>query len=258
MGYPDGLLSSRAVVKAGEYAVIPPEGRVINVLPGFTGCRFSILASPKMGASFVFYIASVEPGGGTTEPFCPDGGIEGFLYLLDGEGALAVSAGPIERELTVGGYIYAAPGAGLNFTSLSQTPMRILLYKQRYISCAFTGLPDSVVGSTNDVEAKIYDDMENVFIQDLLPTDLRYDMNMHVLSFEPAGSHPFVETHVQEHGAYVTSGQGVYLLGIKWIPVQAEDFIYFGPFTPQAAYATGRTRFTYIYSKDCNRDIGLG
>jgi (S)-ureidoglycine aminohydrolase len=78
MGYPDGLLSSRAVVKAGEYAVIPPEGRVINVLPGFTGCRFSILASPKMGASFVFYIASVEPGGGTTEPFCPDGGIEGF------------------------------------------------------------------------------------------------------------------------------------------------------------------------------------
>ena len=27
--------------------------------------------------------------------------------------------------------------------------------------------------------------------------------------------------------------------------------------TPQAVYATGRGRLTYIYSKDCNRDVAL-
>ena len=46
MGYPKGLLSSRAVIKNGVYSVIPPEGRVFNVIPGFEGFKTSIIASP--------------------------------------------------------------------------------------------------------------------------------------------------------------------------------------------------------------------
>ena len=53
MAYPEGLLKTRAVIRPGEYAVIPPEGRVRNVIPGIEGCAMSIIASPKLGASFV-------------------------------------------------------------------------------------------------------------------------------------------------------------------------------------------------------------
>ena len=46
MGYPADLLSTRAVVKPGLFAVIPKDGLVNNVLPFLTGCRTSIVASP--------------------------------------------------------------------------------------------------------------------------------------------------------------------------------------------------------------------
>ncbi len=114
--------------------------------------------------------------------------------------------------------------------------------------------PWVVFGDINDIEEVIYDEMENVFLRDLLPNDPSFDMNMHTLKFLPDGSHPFVETHVQEHGAYILGGQGMYLLGEDWLQVKKEDFIWFGPFTQQGTYTTGREPFWYIYSKDMNRD----
>jgi (S)-ureidoglycine aminohydrolase len=47
------------------------------------------------------------------------------------------------------------------------------------------------------------------------------------------------------------------LLGEEWLSVQKEDFIWFGPFTQQAAYTTGREPLWYIYSKDMNRDADI-
>ena len=75
-------------------------------------------------------------------------------------------------------------------------------------------------GDTNKIEENIYDEMDNVFLRDLLPNDLEFDMNMHTLKFMPDGCHPYVETHVQEHGAYLLGGQGLYLLGEEWLSVQ--------------------------------------
>ena len=82
--------------------------------------------------------------------------------------------------------------------------------------------------------------MDNVFLRDLLPNDLEFYMNMHTPKFMNDGCHPFVETHVQEHGAYLLGGRGFNLLGEEWLSVQKEDFIWFGPFTRQAAYTTRR------------------
>ena len=67
--------------------------------------------------------------------------------------------------------------------------------------------PWIVFGDINKIEENIYDNMDNVFLRDLLPNDLDFDMNMHTLKFMPDGSHPFVETHVQEHGAYLLGVQ---------------------------------------------------
>lgn len=256
MPYPKGFLESRAVVKPGLYTVIPPEGRVINSIPGFEGCRLTIIASPKHGASFVQYVGVVEPGGRTTAPFVGEPGVESFIYVVDGEGRLQVSVGEQTELLSSGGFAFAPPDEAITFSNSSSGAVRILLYKQRYVPLGDLK-PWTVFGSINDIEEVIYDEMENVFLRDLLPNDLAFDMNMHTLKFLPDGCHPFVETHVQEHGAYILGGQGMYLLGEDWLQVKVEDFIWFGPFTQQGTYATGREPFWYIYSKDMNRDAEI-
>lgn len=77
--------------------------------------------------------------------------------------------------------------------------------------------------------------MTEVSIQDLLPKEMAYDMNIHILTFQPGASHGYIETHVQEHGAYVLSGRGMYNLDNEWVPVQAGDYLFMGAYVPQAA-----------------------
>ena len=88
MPYPKGFLESRAVIKPGIFTIIPPEGRVINSVPGFKGCKLTIIASPKHGASFAQYVGSVEAGGKTLVPFVEAPGAETFLFVMDGDGEL--------------------------------------------------------------------------------------------------------------------------------------------------------------------------
>ena len=256
MGYPKGFLETRAIVKPGIFTLIPPEGRVINSVPGFEGCRLTIIASPKHGASFVQYVGTVEPGGKTTTPFVADDAIESFIFVMDGDGALTLSVGGQTETLTPGGYAFAPPKETIEFENKTAAPVRILLYKQRFVPLGDL-MPWRIFGDINKIDENIYDNMENVFLRDLLPNDLPFDMNMHTLKFLPDGCHPFVETHVQEHGAYILGGQGMYLLSEDWIQVKAEDFIWFGPFTQQGTYVSGREPLWYIYSKDMNRDAEI-
>lgn len=254
MGYPNDILSTRSVVKHGNYAVIAPTGLVNNVIPGIENCRVSIVASPKMGASFVQYVIYAEKGGGTTKVFGNEPNIETFMYIIEGEGVFKVDGK--EYKASSGAYIYSPAGVGLEFQNTSDKEMKALLYKQVYTP--LEGHNAYVYyGNANDIEYREYDDMANVFIKDLLPVELGFDMNMHILSFAPGGCHPFVETHVQEHGAYILEGEGCYLLDDQWRMIKKDDFVWFGPYTAQAAYGVGRTNFTYIYSKDCNRDVKL-
>lgn len=254
MGYPTDLLATRAVVKPGLYAVIPKDGLVNNVIPNIKDCKVSIVASPKMGASFVQYVVEANPRGGTTTPFAKEIAIESFIYCISGE--LDIKIGEEAYKLTDGGYAYAPEGVGISFTNSGEGVAKLLLYKQVYIKVE--GLEArACVGNVNEMEYRIYDEMENVYIKDLLPTELGFDMNMHILAFKPGGCHPFVETHVQEHGAYILSGEGMYLLDDKWMGIKKDDFMWFGPYVPQCAYGVGRELFAYIYSKDCNRDVIL-
>ncbi len=255
MSYPKEPLSTRAVIKPGLFAVIPPTGLVNNVIPGIKDCRVSIVASPKMGAGFVQYVIELSKTGRTTRALCTENDIECFLYCVSG--ALTVTAGGEKHSLTSGGFAYAGAGDGLSFENVAPEGTKALFYKQRYIKLE-NHFTHNVVGNINNIDYRIYDDMENVLIKDFLPTDdLGFDMNMHILSFAPGGCHPFVETHVQEHGAYILSGEGMYLLENRWMPIKKDDFIWFGPYVQQGAYGVGREMFSYIYSKDCNRDAEI-
>lgn len=253
MGYRNDLLGTRAEVHPGLWAVIPPNGLVNNVIPYITGCRVSIVASPKMGASFVQYVVEASKEGKTVDRFGKAEYEESFLYVISGN--IKVSIDGIDYELKDGGYAFAPAGIGMMFENMGDDA-KLLLYKQRYIPIEGHEAR-TVVGNVNDMEYMIYDDMENVFIKDLLPTDLGFDMNMHILSFEPGASHSIVETHVQEHGMYILSGEGMYLLDKTWMGIKKDDFVWFGAYCPQCSYGVGREPFAYIYSKDCNRDVEI-
>ncbi len=85
------------------------------------------------------------------------------------------------------------------------------------------------------------------------PADLRYDMHLNVVTFEPGACIPFAETHVMEHGLYVLEGKAVYRLNRDWVEVEAGDFMWLRAFCPQACYAGGPGRFRYLLYKDVNR-----
>lgn len=253
MGYRKDLLGTRAEVHPGLWAVIPPDGLVNNVIPYITGCRVSIVASPKMGAGFVQYVVEAGKEGKTTDFFGKASHEESFLYIVSGR--IKVTMEGSSYEMSDGGYAFAPAGVGMMFENQGEYA-KILLYKQRYLP--LEGHEAYVVtGNVNDMDYVIYDEMENVWIKDLLPTEPGFDMNMHILSFEPGASHSIVETHVQEHGMYILNGEGMYLLDKTWMGIKKDDFVWFGAFCPQCSYGVGREPFTYIYSKDCNRDVEI-
>lgn len=255
-GFPEDILASRAVIKKGEYALLTPDGMVNNVIPGFKNCDVTILSSPKIGATFVDYIVDVRPGGSVVE-FGGDG-VETFVYVINGE--IAAKADQESAVLTAGGYLYCPPSKVMGFENNVNETANLFLYKRRYIAAKGYSEPSVVINNVKNLEAIAYEGMENLKFYNFLPSvsDLSYDMNFHILSFELGGSHGYVETHVQEHGAYILSGKGMYNLGNDWMPVKKGDYIFMGAYSQQVAYAVGKeTPFSYIYSKDCNRDENI-
>ena len=254
VGYRQDLLTNRSVVKKENYVLLDPDGLVKNVIPGFENCDVTILGSPKLGASFVDYLVTVHTDGKNELGFGEEG-IETLFYLL--EGSLAVKAGEQSYSLNKGGFVYCPPGTKLYFRNNSGEAAKAFLYKRVYKRLAGYE-PYVVSGNTAAMEWTQYEDMKDVLVKDFLPKDLAFDCNFHILSFKPGASHGYVETHIQEHGAYCLSGQGLYNLDNDWIPVQKGDYIFMSAYCLQACYAVGRDEdFAYVYSKDCNRDVTL-
>ncbi|MGG4431164.1 (S)-ureidoglycine aminohydrolase [Bacillus licheniformis] len=254
-GYREGLLETRSVIKKDNYAVITPDGLVNNVVPGFEDCDVTILGSPRLGARFVDYLVTVKNKGGNKTGFAGDG-IQSFVYVEYGK--INAFADGEKYELAKGGFLYVPPHLQLTFEkNYNGEDSRLFLYKKRYQPLE-GHTPEIVAGNVNNIKQEAYEGMKEVLIQDLLPKEIAYDMNIHILSFEPGASHGYIETHVQEHGAYILSGRGVYNLDNEWMPVDKGDYIFMGAYTPQATYAIGLDEpFSYIYSKDANRDINL-
>ena len=52
------IVNIKSCDKKDNYAIIPHDGLVQNAVPGFENVDISILGSPKLGATFVDYIAT--------------------------------------------------------------------------------------------------------------------------------------------------------------------------------------------------------
>ena len=255
IGYREELLETRSVVKKENYVLLEPDGIVKNAIPGYVDCDVTILGSPELGASFADYIVTAHKGG-KNEAFGGEG-LETFVYILEGQ--VAVKNADSEATLTEGGYIYSPVSNTVSFTNVGEGDAKLYIYKRRYE--AIEGYSaHTVMGNADDLPWIAYEGMENCYIKDFLPAagDFGFDMNFHILKFHLGASHGYIETHIQEHGMYFLTGKGMYRLDSDWVPVKKGDYVFLDAYCPQACYAVGKDEdLTYIYSKDCNRDVKL-
>ncbi|MFP4200376.1 MAG: (S)-ureidoglycine aminohydrolase [Clostridia bacterium] len=247
---PSERLTTRTVLTR-NYAIIDPNGLCPTSVPGYEGCKVYVMASPGLGANFAHYLVTIAPGGNANLSPAPEEQL--FAYVLKGE----ASARSHDNSwgLVAGGYVYAPPGAALEMGNIVKEELRIAIFRHPY-RCGGGEYPWMVAGDLDQVEA---DPREpGTYLQKrLLPDDAAFDLTVNVLHFDPEDSHPFVENHHESHGLLMLEGSGKYLLGDHWHEVRAGDYIWMGPFVPQAFVCTDGDGAKYLYSKEVNRDVVL-
>ena len=248
--------SQSSAIFTPAYAVIPREVMrdiVTSELPGWSGTRAWILARPLSGfaETFAQYAVEVVPGGGSDSPE-PDAGAEAGIFVASGTMTLTVD----DSRCTVGagGYAYIPPGHSWSVGNDDTTALRFHWVRKRYVPAAGLSKPDPILTSDGEVAIDWMDATETWGTTRFAdPTNLRHDMHVNIVTFEPGGRIPFAETHVMEHGIYVLEGTAEYLLNRDWVSVEQGDFLWLRAFCPQACIATGNGRFRYLLYKDVNR-----
>ena len=254
------LLTGRAVFTQA-YAVIPKGVMmdiVTSLLPGWEKTRAWIIARPLSGFAETFsqYIMEVSSGGGSIKPE-PDESAEGVIFVVEGTGILHV--GSKDNILTPGSYAYLSAGETWRFHNSGADPVRFHWIRKAWEAAQVLLKPESFVTHESIAETVVMPDTNGTWstTRFVSPTDLRHDMHVNIVNFEPGGVIPFTETHVMEHGLYVLEGKAVYRLNNDWVEVEAGDFMWLRAFCPQACYAGGPGRFRYLLYKDVNRHAKL-
>ncbi|PWE33253.1 (S)-ureidoglycine aminohydrolase [Maritimibacter sp. 55A14] len=257
-GHPDQttLLTGRAVFTEA-YAVIPRgtmRDIVTSRLPHWDGCRAWVLARPLSGfaETFAQLAVELEPGGGSDRPE-PDAGAESVIFVTGG--ALSLRIAGSAHDLAPGGFAYLPPGADWQVTNPGPGTARFHWIRKRYEPVEGLDAPDPVITSDADVAPDPMPDTDGRWATTRFvdPADMRHDMAVTVVTFQPGAAIPFAETHVMEHGLYVLEGKAVYRLNADWVEVEAGDFMWLRAFCPQACYAGGPGPFRYLLYKDVNR-----
>ncbi|QTF92071.1 bifunctional allantoicase/(S)-ureidoglycine aminohydrolase [Halomonas sp. BM-2019] len=250
------LLSDRAVFTEA-YAVIPKGvfGDIVTSnLPFWEGTRLWVLARPLSGFAETFsqYIMEVAPGGGSERPEL-DPEAEGVLFVVEGE--LALTLAGERHRLVPGGYAFIPPGSDWQVKNESEASVRFHWVRKAYERVEGIAVPEAFVTNENELEPNPMPGTEGRWATTRFvdPDDVRHDMHVNIVTFQPGAVIPFDETHVMEHGLYVLEGKAVYHLNQDWVEVEAGDFMWLRAFCPQACYAGGPGPFRYLLYKDVNR-----
>ncbi|MCP4819817.1 MAG: (S)-ureidoglycine aminohydrolase [Shimia sp.] len=254
------LLTDRAMFTE-SFAVIP-KGTMTDIvtsnLPFWNDTRVWVIARPMSGFSETFshYIAEVSPGGGSDRPEL-DPEAQGVLFVVDGTAMLHI--GEARHELAEGGYAYLPAGQQWRLSNESDAPVTFHWIRKAYEAVEGIARPEAFVTSDHEVDPIAMPDTEGRWATTRFvdPSDMRHDMHVNIVTFEPGGVIPFLETHVMEHGLYVLEGKAVYKLNQDWVEVEAGDYMWLRAFCPQACYAGGPAKFRYLLYKDVNRHMKL-
>jgi len=259
-GHPpsSSLVAGRAIFTE-SHVVIPRSVQrdiVISRLPHWDETRAWVLARPLSGfaETFAHLIVELGAGGGSDRPE-PDPRGQAVLFVT--EGAITVTLGGERHELPTGGYAYLPPGAKWTIRSAEGSTFHWI--RKAWVPVEGLDKPDPIFTSDASVIPSEMPDAEGRwFTQRFIDgEDMRHDMQVNIVTFEPGGSIPFLETHVMEHGLYALEGKGMYCLNQDWVEIEAGDYMWLRAFCPQACYAVGPTRFRYLLYKDINRHVPL-
>lgn len=262
-GHPgqEQLLTDRAVF-TDAYAVIPKgtmRDIVTSFLPFWEKTRLWVIARPLSGFAETFsqYIMEVAPGGGSDRPEL-DKSAEGVLFIVEGTATLTVDG--TDHTMTPGGYAFLPPETDWTLHNTSSEMLRFHWIRKAYEAVEGLPYPEVIITNENDVAPTVMPETEGKWATTRFvePTDLRHDMHVTVVTFQPGAVIPFLETHVMEHGLYVLEGKAAYRLNADWVEVEAGDYMWLRAFCPQACYAGGPGPFRYLLYKDVNRHMKLG
>ncbi|MEP4194053.1 MAG: bifunctional allantoicase/(S)-ureidoglycine aminohydrolase [Aliishimia sp.] len=248
-------------VFTNSYAVIPAVTQrdiVTSFLPGWDGTRAWILARPLSGfaETFAQYALELSPGGGSSAPE-PDAQAQAVLFVT--HGTLQLTYEGTAYDLRSGSYVYVPAGAQWTLFNTADTPAGVHWIRKKYVSVDGLLPPDFFVTHDKEVRLTEMPDCDGVWATQRFvdPLNLRHDMHVNIVTFQPGGRIPFAETHVMEHGLYVLQGTAKYLLNTDWVDVGPGDFMWLRAFCPQACIATGDEPFRYLLYKDVNRHVPL-
>lgn len=254
------LLTDRAMFTEA-YAVIP-KGTMRDIttsfLPFWDNTRLWVIARPLTGfaETFSHYIMEVGPGGGSDRAET-DPEAEGVLFVV--EGAMTLTVGGQAYEMEAGGYAFLPPQSGWTLRNTGTDPVRFHWLRKAYQAVDGLDYPEAFVTNEAEVAPNPMPGTDGKWATTRFvePNDLRHDMHVNIVTFEPGAVIPFAETHVMEHGLYVLEGKAVYRLNQDWVEVEAGDYMWLRAFCPQACYSGGPGRFRYLLYKDVNRHMPL-
>ncbi|MCK3780047.1 bifunctional allantoicase/(S)-ureidoglycine aminohydrolase [Ensifer sesbaniae] len=254
------LLTDRAVFTEA-YAVIP-KGVMMDIvtsyLPFWDKTRLWILSRPLSGFAETFsqYIMEVAPGGGSDRPEL-DEGAEGAIFVVEGE--LTVTLDGKAHKMQPGGFAFIPPASNWTVRNGSEAPVRFHWVRKAYEQVDGLPVPEAIFTNEAEITPAPMPGTDGKWATTRFvdPSDLRHDMHITIVTFEPGAIIPFAETHVMEHGLYVLEGKAVYRLNQDWVEVEAGDYMWLRAFCPQACYAGGPGKFRYLLYKDVNRHMKL-
>ncbi len=231
---------------------------VTSLLPRWQRTRLWVLARPLSGfaETFSHYLVETESGGGSTNPD-DDDSAQSVLFVVDG--CLRLQFDGTTYVLEAGGYAYIPPGVDWQAFNIGYKNALFHWIRKRYQVVVGIDTPPAFVTSDAAIAPIQMPDCDGLWATTHFvdPTDLRHDMHVNIVTFQPGGRIPFAETHVMEHGLYVLQGKGRYRLNDDWVDVEAGDYMWLRAFCPQACIATGHEPFRYLLYKDVNRHMPL-
>ena len=169
------------------------------------------------------------------------------------------TVGATSYEMAPGGYAYLPPGSTWTLHNETEATATFHWIRKRYQRVEGVAVPEALVTNEREVAPVDMPGTDGAWSTTRFVEidDLRHDMHVNIVNFQPGGTIPFPETHVMEHGLYVLEGKAVYLLNTDWVEVEAGDFMWLRAFCPQACYAGGPGPFRYLLYKDVNRHASL-
>jgi len=254
------LLTDRAVF-TDAYAVIPKgtmRDIVTSCLPFWEKTRLWVLSRPLSGFAETFsqYIMEVQPGGGSDRPET-DPAAEGVLFVVEGEAVL--TADGQRHDLRPGSYAFLPPETDWTLKNTGNAAVRFHWVRKAFEPVEGLDRPELFVTHESEIAPREMPGTDGKWATTRFvdPEDVRHDMHVNIVTFQPGAVIPFAETHVMEHGLYVLEGKAVYRLNQDWVEVEAGDYMWLRAFCPQACYAGGPGPFRYLLYKDVNRHMKL-